>query len=217
MAAPAVSGAPHRVTILTDVPDELAWRGIERPRPARSFAISLDRAEPWGGGLIAGRVESRSDARDGRPITVSATCRACWLDIAPELVGKRSLLRPTAFWSLRMRGIPIWLDDQVWLDRLEVGNLAGANWRPFTLEVPPEAPRAFEGTFVAFRYAIEARRRGRLGSEIASLPILVVEQRTIPVVRVEANPIGEWRLLEHRSEGEVDSAGSRCSVRYEPR
>ena len=28
--------------ILTDVRDELAWRSIERPRPARSFAITLD-------------------------------------------------------------------------------------------------------------------------------------------------------------------------------
>lgn len=205
------------MTILTDVPDELSWRGIERPRPARSFAITLDRAEPWAGGQIAGRVELRSNVRDDRPVTVSATCRACWLDIAPELVGKRSIFRPTAFWSLRMQGIPIWLDEQVWLARLDVGDLASENWRRFTLEVPPGAPRAFEGTFVAFRYAIEARRRGRLRSEIASCPILVVEQRTIPVVRVETSPLGEWRLLEHRSEAESDGAAEPCSVRYEAR
>jgi hypothetical protein len=205
------------VTILTDVPDELAWRGIERPRPARSFAITLDRAEPWAGGQIAGRVETRTDARDDRPLTVSATCRACWLDIAPELVGKRPLFRPSAYWSLRTRAVPIWLDERIWLDRLDVGELASANWRPFTLEVPRGMPRAFEGTFVAFRYTIEARRRRRLGSEIASLPILVIEQRAVPTVRVEASPVGEWRLLEHRSEEEIDGAGGPCSVRYEAR
>lgn len=205
------------MTILTDVPDELAWRGIERPRPSRFFAITLDRAEPWAGGRIAGRVESRSDVHDDRPVTVSASCRACWLDVAPELVGKRSILRPTAFWSLRMRGVPIWLDDQIWQQRLDVGDLASENWRRFTLEVPPETPRAFEGTFVAFRYAIEARRRRRLGSEIASLPILLVEQRNLPVVRVEASPVGEWRLLEHRADAESDGTGGPCSVRYEAR
>ena len=124
------------MTILTDVPDELAWRGIERPRLSRSFAITLDRAEPWGGGEIAGRVEARSDVHDDRPVTVAATCRACWLDIAPELVGKRSIFRPTAFWSLRMRGIPIWLDEEIWLERVEVGELASANWRHFAIEVP---------------------------------------------------------------------------------
>jgi hypothetical protein len=205
------------VTILTDVPDELAWRGIERPRLSRSFAITLDRAEPWAGGQIAGRVESRSDTRDDRPVTVSASCKACWLDIAPELVGKRSIFRPTAYWSLRMRGIPIWLDEEIWLERVDMGELASANWRHFAIEVPLGTPRAFEGTFVAFRYAIEARRRGRARSAIASLPILVVEQRAIPVVRVETSPIGEWRLLEHRSEEETDGTGLPCSVRYEDR
>jgi hypothetical protein len=205
------------VTLLTDVPDELAWRGIERPRRARSFALSLDRAEPWAGGRIAGRVESRAEGRAGRAVTVSATSKACWIDVAPELVGQRSFLRPTAFWSLRMRGVPIWLDERVWLDRLEVGDLAEANWRPFTLEVSPEAPRAFEGTFVAFRYELEARRPGRLQPEVASVPLLLVEARTVPVVRVETSPIGEWRLLEHRSEGETAGAGGGCSVHYEPR
>lgn len=205
------------MTILTDVPDELAWRGIERPRPSRFFAITLDRAEPWAGGRIAGRVESRSDLRDERPVTVSATCRACWLDIAPELVGKRSIFRPTAYWSLRMRGIPIWLDEPVWFEQLEVGDLASANWRQFAFEMPLGTPRAFEGTFVAFRYAIEARRGRRLRSQIAAVPILVVEQRPIPVVRVETSPLGEWRLLEHRADAESDGTGGPCSVRYEPR
>jgi hypothetical protein len=45
----------------------------------------------------------------------------------------------------------------------------------------------------------------------------LVEQQNLPVVRVEASPIGTWRLLEWRSEHDVGGTGGPCSVSYEPR
>ena len=54
-----------------------------------------------------------------------------------------------------------------------------------------------------------------MGTELASLPLLLVEPQTLPVVRVETSPIGTWRLLEWRSEEDVGGIGGPCSVFYE--
>ncbi len=204
------------MTITTRVPGELSWRGIPLPREAHGFSISLDTAEPWGGGTIGGRVEAHGDERPRGEIAVSLRCLAAWLDAAPQLLGKKSFFRIDTYWELRTRS-PVWLDDEVWSECTPIGDLLTANWLPFGIRLPDELPRAFEGTFVAFRYELEARRARRLGREVASVPILLVERRTIPTVRVETNSIGSWRLLELRSEEERDGAAGRCSVRYEPR
>ncbi len=203
--------------LLTDVPEHLQGRGIAPASAAGEFGLSLDVAEPWGGGRVEGRVEHRGKRRDPHGITVVLRCDACWLDVAPELVGQR---RPGigTYWALRTRSVPIWLDEGVWAAAREVGALVEANWRHFDVTIPDELPRAVEGTFVAFRWRVEARRRRRVaGWAEASLPLLLDEPRTVPTVRVETSPIGTWRLLDWRSEQERDGAGGPCSVSYEER
>lgn len=202
------------MTLLTDVPEDWLGRQIEAPQRARDFSIVLDAAEPWGGGRVAGRVESRGSHPVGA-VTASLVLLASWLDVAPQLVGQKRLLSLTTYWDLRTRGIPMWIEEPAWRGEQAIGELAEANWLPFALTAAPELPRAFEGTFVSFRYRVEARRARRVGHETASLPLLLREEAPLPVVRVETSPLGTWRLLEHRSEQEHDGAAGPCSVRYE--
>ena len=201
----------------TDVPGELRFRGIEPVQEARGFAITLDVAEPWGGGRIEGRVERRSDRRDRRPVLVDIRCHACWLDVAPQLVGRKRLLSWSTYGDIRNRAVPIWLDDEVFRARVDVGPLEDSNWRHFSFDVPAEPPRALEGTFVAFRWRVEARRARRLGTDLASLPLLLLTPQSLPVVRVETSPIGTWRLLEWKSEEDIGGTAGPCSVAYEER
>ena len=77
-------------------------------------------------------------------------------------------------------------------------------------------PRAFEGTLCAFRYTARGVRGRALGRAFSALPLLLVEQRREPVVRVETTPIGTWRLLEWRADGEKDG-GRPVKVRFEQR
>src|SRR6266511_5467920 len=81
------------------------------------------------------------------------------LDVPPQLVGKKRLLSWSSYWDIRSRAVPVWLDEEIFLDRVEVGPLDDANWRQFSLLLPDGLPRALEGTFVAFRWRVEARRR----------------------------------------------------------
>jgi hypothetical protein len=205
------------VTLLTAVPDDWIGRQIEAPQAARGFAITLDRAEPWGGGQVEGRVESREGRHDPGPVSVSLVLLAAWLDVAPQLVGQKRLLSLTTYWDLRTRGVPIWIEEEAWRAHDELGELGQTNWLQFGLSLPPELPRAFEGTFVSFRFRVKARRERRIGHETASLPLLIREEADIPVVRVETSPLGSWRLLEQRSEAEHDGTAGPCSVRYEHR
>jgi hypothetical protein len=205
------------VPVLTEVPDELTFRGIPHAQRARGFAITLDRAEPWGGGEVVGRVERRAGRRDRATITVAVRCLAAWLDVAPQLVGKKKLLRLDTYWDLRTRSVPIWLDEEIFLERLELGPLDDANWLSFSFQLPTKLPRAIEGTFVAFRYSVEARRPRALGHAEASLPLVLAEPRDTPTVRVETSPIGSWRLLEWRSEGDRGSDGGGCAIEFEER
>jgi hypothetical protein len=204
------------VPLAADVPEELRFRGIEPPQHSRGFTITLDTAEPWGGGRIEGRVERRR-GRDRRPITVTVRCAAAWLDVAPQLVGKKRLLSLSTYADIRNRGVPIWLDEALFAGSVDVGSLGEANWLHFSLPLPEALPRAFEGTFVSFRWRVEARRRRRLGSDLTSLPLLLVEPQTVPIVRIETTPIGTWRLFEWRAEQDVAGAGGPCSVEYEQR
>jgi hypothetical protein len=203
--------------VLTAVPDSLRFHGIEPPQQARDFAISLDEAQPEGGGRIAGRVERRNPRRDRRPVLVDIRCDACWMDIAPQFVGRKGMLAWSAPGDMRNRFIPVWLDEKLFRARVDVGALEEANWRHFSFDLPDGLPRALEGTFVAFRWRIEARRRRRVGAEVASLPLLVIEPQTLPVVRVETSPIGDWRLLEWRSENDHSESGGPCSIAFENR
>jgi hypothetical protein len=205
------------VSLLTVVPESLRFHGIEPPLEATGFAITLDQAEPQGGGRIAGRVERRERRRDRRPVLVDVRCDACWMDVAPQFVGRKRLLTWSAPGDMRNRFVPVWLEDELFRGRLDLGTLEDANWRHFSFELPDGLPRALEGTFVAFRWRIEARRHRRLGTEVASLPLLLLEQQTVPVVRVETSPIGTWRLLEWRSEHDVGGSAGPCSVIYEAR
>jgi hypothetical protein len=208
------------VTVRCDVPAGFRGRGIYPPTAARGFEVVLDVAQPQGGGVIAGRVERRG-VRDERPVSVVVRCAAAWMDIAPQLVGQgrnaRSLIANMG--DVRGRRRPIWIDDVIHEHAVEIGPLDEVNWRPFHIELPPHLPRAFEGTFGALRYQVEARRRRSraLGTSIASLPLLVVERRSEPCVRVERTPIGEWRLKEWRSELEEGFATTNVSVGYEAR
>ena len=70
---------------------------------------------------------------------------------------------------------------------------------------------------MSFRWQVAASRPRRIGRETASLPMLLAEPRTLPVVRIETSPLGHWRLLEWSSEEEREGAGGPCSVVYEER
>jgi hypothetical protein len=205
------------VALFTDVPEELHFRGIEPRLDARAFRITLDTAEPCGGGLIEGRVERTRGRRDRRPVSVVVRCTAAWLDVAPQLVGKKRLLSLTTWWDLRTRAVPIWLEEDFFRAQEEAGPLDDANWRHFSFVLPDGLPRALEGTFVSFRWRIEATRPRLAGSSKASVPLLIVEPQTTPVVRIETSPIGTWRLLEWRSEHEVQAHGGSCAVDYAER
>ena len=203
--------------LLTKVPDELFGRGILPASEAHGFRVTLDTAEPWGGGRVEGRVESRGGRRDLHPVTVSVSCHANWLDVPPQLVGQKKLFRLEAYWDLRTRFVPIWLEEEVWLERWELGELASANWLHFAIDLPAELPRAFEGTFVAFRWRVEARRSRKILHDTASIPLLLRKKQELPTVRIETSPLGNWRLLAWKSEDERDGVGGACSVRYEER
>jgi hypothetical protein len=203
--------------LLTDVPEDMLGRCIEPAARAHGFSLSLDTAEPWGGGRIEGRVEAREGSHKGNPVTVSVRCCSAWLDLPPQLVGQKPFWRISTYWDLRTRALPIWIEDEIWLERWELGDLSQANWLHFGMTLPPELPRAFEGTFAAFRWRVSASRPRRIGHDTASLPLILLEPRTEPIVRVETSPLGSWRLLEWRAEAERDAAGGQCSVAYEPR
>jgi hypothetical protein len=205
------------VAVVTEIPEELRFRGIVPPEPAHGFRITLDTAEPWGGGQIEGRVERRGERHDRRPISVSVRCLAAWLDVAPQLLGPKRLLSWTTYGDIRNRAVPIWLDTEVFADGTELEPLEQANWQHFAFELPRELPRALEGTFVAFRWIVEARRPRLVGGDVAAIPLLIDEPQTLPVVRVETTPIGRWRLLEWRSDSDVGGSAGPCSVSYDAR
>jgi hypothetical protein len=205
------------VAVITEIPEELRFRGIAPPEPAHGFRITLDTAEPWGGGHIEGRVERRGERHDRRSISVRVRCLAAWLDVAPQLLGRKRLLSWSTYGDIRNRAVPIWLDQEVFADNAELEPLEQANWQHFAFELPGELPRALEGTFVAFRWIVEARRSRFVGGDVASLPLLIEEPQTLPVVRVETSPIGTWRLLEWMSESDVGGSVGPCSVAYDAR
>jgi hypothetical protein len=205
------------VSLVTVVPEALRFHGIEPPKSARGFEITLDQAEPQGGGHIVGRVERRDRRRDRRPVLVDIRCEACWLDIAPQFVGRKGLMSWTAYGDMRNRSVPVWLDEELFRTRVEVGALEDANWRQFSFDLPDGLPRALEGTFAAFRWRIEARRARRVGAEQASMPLLLDEPQVLPVVRVETSPIGTWRLLAWKAEQDVGATGGPCSIAFENR
>jgi hypothetical protein len=205
------------VPVVTEIPEELRFRGISPPEPAHGFRITLDTAEPWGGGHIEGRVERRGERHDRRSISVRVRCLAAWLDVAPQLLGRKRLLSWSTYGDIRNRAVPIWLDQEVFAHNAELEPLEQANWQHFAFELPGELPRALEGTFVAFRWIVEARRSRFVGGDVAALPLLIEEPQTLPVVRVETSPIGTWRLLEWMSESDVGGSVGPCSVAYDAR
>jgi hypothetical protein len=205
------------VSLFTEVPEELRFKGIEPPKDAHGFGIMLDEADPWGGGRVAGRVERLHQRRDERPVLVDVRCDAYWMDVAPQLVGRKGLLGWTTVAEIRNYHVPIWLDEEVFTERLDVGTLEDDNWRHFSFDLPEALPRALEGTFVAFRWRVVARRSRRIGHEEASVPLLLIEPQNLPVVRVETSPIGSWRLLEWRSEHDVGASAGGCSIAFEDR
>jgi hypothetical protein len=203
--------------VITEVPESLKFHGIAPAQEARGFSITLDEAQLEAGGRISGRVERRNENRSPRPLLVDVHCAACWVDIAPQFVGRKRLFTWSAPGDMRNRFVPVWLDEEIFRERLEMGPLDDANWRHFEFAIPEDVPRALEGTFVAFRWRVEARRARRMGHELASLPLLVQEPQEEPIVRVETSPIGTWRLLEWRSANDVGGSAGPCSVTYEAR
>jgi hypothetical protein len=146
------------VSLLTTVPMELLGRGIAPAQETAAFALSLDVAEPWGGGAIAGRVERRGGKPDDRPITIELRCTADWLDL------------PGPF-----RPVPVWLERELWLERFELGPLGSANWLPFEFGIAASLPPACEGRLAAVRWRVEARRPRAIGHARASLPLLLTD------------------------------------------
>src|SRR4029079_11820206 len=123
-----------------------------------------DRAQPWAGGRVEGRVEMIKDRPpSANPIQILIRCTAAWIDIAPQLVGRAGLGLASAY-ELRARARPIWLDEMIFEERTEVEPLDGSvNWRRFAFELPAFVPRALEGTMCAFRYVVEATRPRPVG------------------------------------------------------
>ena len=204
--------------LVTDIDKPLWGRSIEPARHSAGFQLVLDVAEPWGGGRIQGRVESRKAHQRGRYL-VSVTCSAAWLDCAPPPNRQTAMSAGTLGSNLLMHGIGIriWLDEQLWAARADLGEVSGENWLPFAFDLPAELPRAFEGAYVAFRWRIAARRRRAVGHAETSFPLILREERPLPTVRVETNPIGTWRVNGTRSDAEHDTVAGGCSVRYEDR
>ena len=203
--------------LLTDVDKPLWGRSIEMPRHAANFRLVLDTAEPWGGGQIGGRVEASKPGRGGSYV-VSVTCAAAWLDCPPPSKSGgpgRSPGPALSYVLMHGIGIPIWLDQQLWSCETDLGQLGDSNWLPFAFDLPANLPRAFEGTFVAFRWRIAAHRRRPVVRAVTSLPLILREDRHLPTIRVETTPIGTWRLRDSRNEAEVESAAGECSVCYE--
>ncbi len=205
------------MTVRCDLPEEFRGRGIFPPAPASGFDVVLDVAEPWGGGVFAGRVERRGRP-DRRPVSLVVRCATAWMDIAPQLVGQQPD-RPflASLYDIRSRRRGIWLDDPIWVHVVELGSLREANWLPFHVQLPASLPRALEGTFCALRYQVEARRPRAVGAAVASLPVLAIERRTEPCIRVERTPIGLWRLREWQGEAEVGFETEEVAVSFEPR
>jgi hypothetical protein len=206
------------MSVRAGIPEEFGGRGIAPPTEARGYRLSLDVAEPWGGGRIEGRVESVPGRPPSpQPIEVLVRCLAAWVDIAPQLVGRAGLGLASAY-ELRARARPIWLDEIVFEERRTVEALDGtANWRRFEFVLPDFVPRAFEGTMCAFRYVVEASRSRTIGKSLAALPLVIVDRRDEPVIRVETTPIGSWRLLEWRAEAEQETTAGPIQVRFDPR
>jgi len=176
----------------------------------------LDVAQPWGGGRIEGRVESHKPNQKGRYV-VSVTCSGAWLDCAPPADAQQRGAAGESVSNLLMHGIGIriWLDEQLWVAKADVGELSGRNWLAFAFDLPEELPRAFEGDRVSFRWRIAARRHRAVGHAETSLPLLLRERRSIPTVRIETSPIGTWRFRAMRSSAEQDTTFGAFSVRYE--
>jgi len=206
------------MSVRAGVPEQFGGRGIPPPTEARGYRLSLDVAEPWGGGMIEGRVESIAGRpASDRPIEVLVRAVAAWVDIAPQLVGRAGLGLSSAY-ELRARARPIWLDEVIFEERTMIEPLDGsANWRRFEFALPDFVPRAFEATMCAFRYVVEASRPRAIGKSLAAVPLVIVEQRREPVIRIETTPIGTWRLLEWRSDGEQETTAGPIQVRFEPR
>jgi len=203
--------------VVLDVDRPLWGRSIEPARRSASVQLVLDAAQPWGGGRIEGRVESRKAHQGGRYV-VSVTCSAAWLDCAPpNAQGGTSVATVGSNLLMHGIGIRIWLDEQLWAAEADLGELSGENGLPFALDLPAELPRAFEGAYVAFRWRIAARRPRAIGHAETSFPLILREDRPIPTVRIETSPVGTWRLSDTRSNAEHDIAVDGCSVRYEDR
>src|SRR5437773_897174 len=89
------------MSLVTDVPDELRFRGIEPRQDARSFTITLDEAEPWGGGRIAGRVvRCRVGARRGRRVGADLASVPLILRAPQSLPVVRVETSPIGTWRL---------------------------------------------------------------------------------------------------------------------
>ena len=116
------------MSLRTGVPEEFAGRGIPPPTDARGFRLSLDVAEPWAGGTIDGRVESIADRpANPRPLTVTVSCIAAWVDVAPQLVGRAGYGLGTAY-ELRARWRATDLARQPGLPRPRPARAARYSW-----------------------------------------------------------------------------------------
>ena len=57
----------------------------------------------------------------------------------------------------------------------------------------------------------------RVGHDTTSLPLILLEPLTRPIVRVETSPLGSWRLLQWKSDADRDALAGPCAITFEER
>ena len=205
------------------------WPSSRSPRRA---AVPGDRAPPepptpsrsrwtWPSRGAVGTSRAGSsvdgDRHDRRPISVRVRCTASLARRRAAAGRARSGCSAwTTYWDIRTRGVPVWLDEEVFRRSPSWGRSTRRTGCTSPSDLPGELPDAVEGTFVAFRWTVEARRQRLLGSDVGALPLL---RRAADDARRSCGdePDRIWRLLEWRSELDVAGSGGPCSVTYEER
>ena len=171
LMCPSVTDIPEELQIPRDRPAGARPRAFASPSTRRSRGAEVGSRDGSSGAasdMIVARSPSgalpRSLARRRSPARRQASGSS-----ADDLVGPPHPCRP----RLARRRIS---------SRSSRGRAPSteANWQHFAFVLPEGLPRALEGTFVSFRWRVEARRPRCVGSDIASVPLLIQEPQTLP-------------------------------------
>jgi hypothetical protein len=108
---------------------------------ARRFHLELVDALLEGEGHISGRVHWESGAAPDGGFSVTVACDESWC---------------TNFRFRSRRSPLLWETEQVWAETCPATVEPDRRWSPFRVEIPTTAPKAVEGTAIAWRYTVEA-------------------------------------------------------------